>query len=122
MIRIPLAAAVVLLACTNANAVPLLGDFECLSDFGGPDTYHGTLRIEEPNSFGFLSESASVDEWYELDISNPDAVLFDDAFAERISAGATMVSARELEGEFSYAATVRTKKGDTVEVVCVYVY
>ena len=87
-----------------------------------PDTYHGTLRVEEPTEFGFLNEGAAIEQWYPLDISNPEAVIFDNAFADHISPGATMVSAKMVEDEFSYSATIRTKKGDEVVVTCLYVY
>lgn len=121
MNRYLLVACLLAAATSQAAAVPLLGDFECLSDFGGPDSYHGTMRVEEYN-FGFLNEGAAIQSWYEVNLTNPDAVLFDNAFAEHISAGATVVSAREITDETSYSVVIRTKKGDETVVTCIYVY
>ena len=93
MIRTILAASMLVAAAMPAAAAPLLGDFECVSDLGGPDTFHGTLRIEEPTKFSFLTEDFMPGEQFPLDMSDPGAVLFTGAFAEQISAGATMVKA-----------------------------
>lgn len=122
MIRIILVASLLAAAAMPANAAPLLGDFECVSDHGGPDTYHGTMRVEEPTSFGFLNQGAAIDAWYPLDMSNPAAVILDDAFAEQISPGATVLDAEMLEDEYAYGANVRTRKGDIVSVYCLFIY
>ena len=122
MIRVLLATGLLVSAISSANAAPLLGDFECVSDRQGPGTYEGTLRIEEPTRFGFLTQAATVDAWYPLDISNPDDVKFDDAFTEHISSGAVVQGARMLEDEFAYAVDIRTKKGDIIPVYCLFIY
>lgn len=122
MIRGLLVTGLLTVGGVTANAAPLLGDFECVSDRQGPETYEGTLRIEEPTSFGFLTQAATVDAWFPLDLSNPDDVKFDDAFTEHISFGAVVQGARMLEDEFAYAVEVRTKKGDIIPVYCLFIY
>ena len=122
MIRNALVATLLVAAVIPASAEPLLGDFECLSDRQGPETYEGTLRVEEPTSFGFLTAAATVDNWYPLDMSNPDDVKFDNAFVEHISFGAVVQGARMLEDEYAYAVDVRTRKGTIISVYCLYVY
>lgn len=122
MIRILLVFGLLAAATASASATPLLGDFECVSDHGGADTYHGTLRIEEPTSFGFLNAGAAIDAWYPLSIADPANVLFDNAFAERISAGAVVLDAQMVEDEYAYRANVRTRKGDVVSVYCLFIY
>lgn len=122
MIRTLFVTGLLVAATASASAAPLLGDFECLSDRQGPETYEGTMRIEEPTSFGFLTQAATVDAWYPLDISDPDDVKFDDAFVEHISFGGVVQSARMLEDEYAYSVDVRTKKGDIVPVYCLFIY
>ena len=122
MIRTLFVTGLLIAALSPAAAAPLLGDFECLSDRDGPQTYEGTLRIDEPTSFGFLNADATVDAWYPLDISDPDDVKFDNAFTEHISSGAVVQSARMLEDEYAYAVDIRTRKGTVIPVYCLFVY
>ncbi|SMQ59813.1 hypothetical protein SAMN06295905_0287 [Devosia lucknowensis] len=123
MIRLSLA--ILLLSTTMVFAQDSFfaeGDFECLSDMDGPDTYHGTLRVGSGPSYGWLDpDTATVEETVPLQILGAGQVIFGNEFSEHIAPGSFYLMGLYNEELFAYQASLATDE-QVVEVICTFVY
>jgi len=122
MIRFLLAAGLLIAATIAAHAEPLQGDFECLSDHAGPETYHGTMRVETVESFGWLDpDTATLGQLYPIQVLADGQVILGQGFAEHIVPGAFFLTGWFNEDTFTYEASITTADR-VLDVLCTYVY
>lgn len=123
MIRLSLV--ICLMSLTSVSAQETFfaeGDFECLSDLDGPETYHGTLRVESGPGYGWLDpDTATVLKTVPLQVLGDGQVIFGQDFAEHISPGSFYLTGYYNEEFYAYEASVATDDR-VLDVMCTFVY
>ncbi|RYG58015.1 MAG: hypothetical protein EON56_00945 [Alphaproteobacteria bacterium] len=123
MIRLPLVICFMSLGAVAAIGADFAeGDFECLSDLAGPETYHGTMRVESGPSFGWLDpNTATVLKTVPLQVLGAGQVIFGLEFSEHIVPGSFYLTGFYNEDLYSYEVSIVTDDRH-LDITCTFVY